>query len=328
MAGTLPTAPLGRSGIDVSRVALGSWRTFERIPREAGVAVMRAAREAGIGFLDDARYDDETGRAPIPTGYSEVVFGQLFRAAGWRRDEVVVANKLWWEFWPEQSAAAELDASLGRMGLDHLDLAYAERPPDRLSVDEVVAQAGALIRAGKLRAWGLLNWPAALLAEAGRSAAGQGVPPPAAVQLPYSLVRRSPVEDGEVAEALAVSGASVVASAVMAGGALSGKYGRGSHGAEPGGAGAVGAGGRLAAQRDDPALAGAFAAGDELRALATELDTTAAALAIAFALVHPSVASVLFGATSAGQISENVAALDVIARLDEDALARLRAIGA
>jgi aryl-alcohol dehydrogenase-like predicted oxidoreductase len=70
MAGTLPTAPLGRSGIDVSRVALGSWRTFERIPREAGVAVMRAAREAGIGFLDDARYDDETGRAPIPTGYS------------------------------------------------------------------------------------------------------------------------------------------------------------------------------------------------------------------------------------------------------------------
>jgi L-glyceraldehyde 3-phosphate reductase len=327
MAGTLPTAPLGRSGIDVSRVALGSWRTFERIPREAGVAVMRAAREAGIGFLDDARYDDETGRAPIPTGYSEVVFGQLFRAAGWRRDEVVVANKLWWEFWPEQSAAAELDASLGRMGLDHLDLAYAERPPDGLSVDEVVAQAGALTRAGKLRAWGLLNWPAALLAEAGRSAAGQGVPPPAAVQLPYSLVRRSPVEDGEVAEALAVSGASVVASAVMAGGALSGKYGAGESGGAAAEAPGRGGAGRLASQRDDPALAAAFAAGDDLRALAAELDTTPASLSIAFALAHLLVATVLFGATSPAQIAENVVALDLLERLDGEGFARLRAIG-
>jgi L-glyceraldehyde 3-phosphate reductase len=90
---------------------------------------MRAAREAGIDFLDDARYDDRTGTAPIPTGYSEVLFGELFRAAGWPRDEVVVANKLWWEFWPRESAAQELDASLARMGFDHLDLAYSATPP-------------------------------------------------------------------------------------------------------------------------------------------------------------------------------------------------------
>ena len=306
----LPHARLGRSELQVSRLSLGSWRTFERIPREAGVGVMVAAREAGIDFLDDARYDDETGGAPIPSGYSEVVFGELFRAAGWRRDEVVVANKLWWEFWPEQSAAGELDASLGRMGLDHLDLAYAERPPSGLSVDEVVAQAGGLIAAGKLRAWGLLNWPAALLAEAGRSAAAQGVAPPAAVQLPYSLVRRSPVEDADVAEALAASGASVVASAVLAGGALSGKYGA---------TAATGATGRLAGRGDDPALAAAFAAGERLRALAAGLDTTPAALAIAYALRHPAVASALLGATSPAQVAENVAALDVAARLETDA---------
>jgi aryl-alcohol dehydrogenase-like predicted oxidoreductase len=93
--------PLGASGIEVSALSLGSWRTFERIPEETGVAVMTAARESGIDFLDDARYDDATGTAPLRTGYSEVVFGELFRAAGWNRDEVVVANKLWWEFWPE-----------------------------------------------------------------------------------------------------------------------------------------------------------------------------------------------------------------------------------
>ena len=312
----LPHAPLGRSGIEVSRLGLGSWRTFERMPRDAGVAVMAAARERGIDFLDDARYDDETGTAPIPTGYSEVVFGELFRAAGWKRDEVVVANKLWWEFWPRQSAAEELEGSLGRMGFDHLDLAYAERPPEGLEVDAVVEALAALIEAGKLRAWGLLNWPADLLAQAGRSADDQGVPPPAAVQLPYSLVRRSPVEDDDVARALAVSGASVVASAVLAGGALSGKY------AGPG------AGGRVADRRDDPALRSTFAAGDRLRSLAAELDTTPAALAIAFALRGPSVASVLFGATRPEQIAENAGALELLARLSDDELARLRAIGA
>src|SRR2546427_3360228 len=113
-----------------------------------------------------ARYDDETGEAPIPTGYSEVVFGELFRASGWKREEVVISNKLWWEFWPEQSAAGEIDASLGRMGLDHLDLIYSEKRPEGLSVAEVVESATGLIAAGKARVWGVLNWPADQIAEA------------------------------------------------------------------------------------------------------------------------------------------------------------------
>ncbi len=73
---------LGSSDLVVSRLSLGSWRTFERVPRERGLEVMGAAREHGLNFLDDARYDDETGDAPIPTGYSEVLFGELFRADG------------------------------------------------------------------------------------------------------------------------------------------------------------------------------------------------------------------------------------------------------
>ena len=125
----VPQVPLGNSGIAVSRMALGSWRTYERMSREEGVAVLRAARAAGITFLDDARYNDETGTAPIPTGYSEVVFGELFRAAGWPRAEAVVANKLWWEFWPRESPAQELAGSLRRMQFDYLDLVYSEVPP-------------------------------------------------------------------------------------------------------------------------------------------------------------------------------------------------------
>ena len=142
---TLPHRTLANSGISVSIMSLGSWRTFERIDRDAGLAVMSAARDAGIDFLDDARYDDETGTAPIPTGWSEVVFGELFRAAGWRRDDVTVANKLWWEHWPEQDAAAELDGSLARMGFDHVDVIYALPAPTAPSVAVVVEQVAGLI---------------------------------------------------------------------------------------------------------------------------------------------------------------------------------------
>jgi aryl-alcohol dehydrogenase-like predicted oxidoreductase len=308
-------ARLGRSELSVSRLALGSWRTFERIPRDQGVAVMTAAREAGIDFLDDARYDDDTGTAPIPTGYSEVVFGELLRASGWPRDEVVIANKLWWEFWPGQDAAGELDASLERMGLDHLDLAYAERLPDGLDVAGAVAQVGALIEAGKLRAWGLLNWAAEDLAEAAREAERQGVPMPAAVQLPYSLVRRSPVEDADTADALEASGASIVASATLGGGALTGKYASGS------------ANGRIAKERDDPRHAPALAAAHELTTLGAQLGAPPAQLAIAFALHHEKVASVLFGATTPEQIDENIGALALAERLQRHDLERLREIG-
>ncbi len=296
-------------------MALGSWRTYERMAREDGIAVMRAAREHGIDFLDDARYNDETGEAPIATGYSEVVFGELFRASGWKRDEVVLANKLWWEFWPEQSAAEELDGSLGRMRLDHVDLIYSERPPEGLPMRELVASVGGLIAAGKARAWGVLNWNAAQILDAVHAAGELGVPPPCAAQLAYSLVSRMPVEDPDVVSALQAAGASVVASYALAGGTLTGKYADRD------------VAGRMAHARDDPAWQAAFRAGDELRELADELGRSPASLALAFALANPLVCSVLFGATSPAQLAQNVSAVELLGELTGEELTRLQAIG-
>jgi aryl-alcohol dehydrogenase-like predicted oxidoreductase len=296
----LPHRRLGASGLEVSVFALGSWQTYERIPREQGVAVLQAARECGIDFLEVARYNDTTGRAPIPTGYSEVVFGEVFRASGWPRDDVTIANKLWWEFWPDQTPAQELDGSLQRTGLDHFDFVYSDPPPDELPMDYVVSAVTDLVAEGKVRAWGIVNWQADRVAEAGRIAHERAVPPPCAAQLPYSLVSRSWVEGPEMKEALALCGASVVASHALAGGILSGKYL------------APGASGRMAEHLDAPQWEEAVAVADELHARAQEEGTTAAALAIAFALTNPDVATVLFGATTPEQVRENVRAVDLV----------------
>ena len=315
-ADSLRPRPLGSSGLEVSAMSLGSWRTFEHLPPETGAAILAAARDEGINFFDDARYNDETGRAPLPTGYSEVLFGELFRSAGVRRDEVVVANKLWWEFWPEQSAAAELDGSLARMGFGHVDLIYANPPPGGLAVPDMVASVGGLLDSGKARAWAVVNWQAGPFAEAVAAAAALGVPPPCAAQLPYSLVRRSWVEAAEMTEALRAAGAGVVASFCLEGGVLSGKYLSGT------------AAGRAAATLDDPRAAPAAAAAGDLVGLAASLGTTAAALALAFPFTNPGVTSVLFGATSPGQLRANCAAASLLDRLSPGDIARLQRIGA
>ncbi len=306
---------LGRVGPEVSRLSLGSWRTFERIGRDQGVAVMRAAREAGITFLDDARYNDETGTAPIPSGYSEVVFGELFTAAGWPRDSTIVANKLWWEFWPHESADKELDGSLRRMGFDHIDLIYAAEPPMGVPVAEIVGQVAGVIAAGKARWWGLLNWPPVAVTEVAAVVARDGTPEPVAAQLPYSLLQRKPVESRGMIDALGGCGASVVASYTMAGGVLTGKYD-----ADP-------SAGRAAGTLDQPRVAPAAAAGRELAVLATSTGVDPGTLAVAFALDNPAVASVLFGASRPDQIERNVAAIDLAARLDVTLRERLHAIG-
>ena len=275
---------------------------------------MNRAREAGINFLDDARYNDETGDAPMKTGYSEVVFGQLFQSSGWKRDEVILANKLWWEFWPEQSAAQEIDASLGRMGMDHIDLGYAAEPPEGLTVQRLVGDVTDLIKAGKLRAWGVLNWPAALIAEAAKAASELGVPGPCSAQLPYNVVIRSPVEDEDMVRALEGSDVSVVASYTLYGGALTGKYET------------PGAEGRLVAGLDKRDYSKALGVGRELIELADAHKVRPATLAVAFALANPRVASVLFGATRPEQIDEILRALELIRSPDQTWLDDLRRI--
>ena len=312
---SVPLTALGHSGLQVSRLALGSWRTYERISRDRGIRVMQAAREAGINFLDDARYNDETGHAPMPTGYSEVVFGELFRAAGWRRDDTIVSNKLWWEFWPDQSPAQELAASLARMRFDHVDLIYSGALPDGLGLENAVDMITGLIRSGAARAWGTFYWSPEQMDRAWQIADREGVPGPTATQPPYSLVDREAVDDPGMRRLAADRGVAIVASYTLAGGVLTGKYDQ-----DPGA-------GRAAGTLEQPRVAPAVAAGRDLAALASDIGADPASLAMAFALLDPSVTTVLFGATRPEQVGANLRALAVADRLTPEQRDCLAAIG-
>jgi aryl-alcohol dehydrogenase-like predicted oxidoreductase len=312
----VPHRRLGGSSLEVSRIALGSWRTFERMNRADAERVLDHALSSGIDFLDDARYNDETGQAPLASGYSEVLFGELFRAVGAERDAVAVSNKLWWEFWPAQDAVSELEGSLERMGFDRLDLLYSSTLPDTVAVPVAVEQIAAVLATGRVAAWSVVNWGAEALAQAATEAQRQGIAQPCAAQLPYSLARLDWVEDPAMEAALEATGASLVPSAALAGGALTGKYADGN--APPSA--------RLSAEPAEGRRARELALGAALRAPAARLDTTPATLAIAFTLRHRRTASTLVGATSPAQIDAALAAIALAERLGDDDVAELRAL--
>ncbi len=262
-------------------------------------------------MLDDARYNDETGTAPIPTGYSEVVFGELFRAAGWERDQVVVCNKLWWEFWPEQSAerGARRFARAGWVSTTSISSTPSIHRPS-LSIETVVEQVAGLIESGRARAWGTGMWTAAQHHAALDVCERTGAPAPCAAQMATSLVDHAGPDDPAMRHAFDRGPIGLVASYVLAGGTLTGKYdrgesGRADHDANP----VIARGKRLAAG---------------VAALATDWAVPPSHVAFAYAFQHPSLATVLFGSSSPEQLRENVDAWATFERLDNDQLAAVR----
>jgi aryl-alcohol dehydrogenase-like predicted oxidoreductase len=306
---------LGNAGLSVSALSLGSWMTYESMEEREALAVMQAGLDAGINFLDDARYDDRTGKAPLKTGYSEVLFGNLFRQTGRNRADVVIGNKLWFQFYPTESIAAELDGSLSRLRMDYLDIVYCAERPASLPLVEMIAELDRLISSGKLRAWGVLNWPAASIAEAVREATANGLRPPSGAQLAYSALTRSSVEAADAVDTFRDRTVAVVASYSLHGGLLSGKYHSGSA-----------ADGRLAGQLTRPEVQPLLPKIDGFIGIASQVGCTPSQLAIAYCLKNAHVASVLFGAKQISQVRENVGALDVAARLTPEVIAAVQAL--
>jgi aryl-alcohol dehydrogenase-like predicted oxidoreductase len=298
------------------------------MPEDEARKVIEAGLAAGINFLDDARYNDRTGNAPLNTGYSEVLFGRLLRQIGVRRESLMIGNKLWFEIYPNESIEAELDGSLSRLQMDYLDIEYCEKPPDSLPMLDLVTALDRVIATGKLRSWGVLNWTADKIEEAVHVATTHGLRPPSAAQLAYSVLTRSPVEDERMRHICRTAGIAIVSSYSLCGGLLSGKYRSADSNAYPGRANArpnsSSGTGRLSTHLNDARLTPLLPKIDPFVRIAEDIGCLPSQLAIAYCLKNPDVTSVLFGSRSVSQLQENVGALAVVPRLTDEIMSSLR----
>ena len=332
---------LGRSGLVVSPLALGTmtfgtarWGSGENGSRE----VFNAYLDAGGNFIDTA--DVYSG------GRCEEMLGQFIaeRAA---RDRIVIATKS--GFATEQGVHtggngsrhihSALEASLRRLRTDHVDMLWVHVWDSVTPAEELLETMSQLIRAGKVRYWGISNSPAWYVAKVATLATASGRPAPIALQYFYSLVNRD-IEE-EFVPLAREFGMGIQPWSPLAFGLLTGKYNRGAvEAAAPRDAGLPRDAARPDAERPggEKRLDGANPFGDSLfternwtivdvvKRAADECGEPPARVALAWVLQRPGVSSTLMGVSKVEQLRDNIAALDI--RLSGEHLAALDATSA
>ncbi len=283
--------------LEVSVVGLGCNNFGMRISAEETAAVVGAAIDAGINYFDTAESYGE--------GRSEEYLGA---ALGGRRDQVVIATK--WGSRPVDGGArpgtpgavrAALEASLRRLGTDHVDHYQLHRPDPETPIADTLGVLAELRAEGKIREIGCSNFSAAQLDEAVDAATELGVAPFASVQNHYSLLTRDPEENG-VLEACARHGIAFVPYFPLESGVLTGKYRVDQP--PPEGTRLAAWGERASRFKNDDTMARVA----ELTGWARARDHSILDLAMGWLVSNPSVASVICGATKPEQIRANVAA--------------------
>jgi voltage-dependent potassium channel beta subunit len=312
---------LGRSGLLVSALSLGSWTTYgKQVGADVAEACVTAAWEAGVNLFDTAEgYAD---------GEAERILGAIFRTQGWPRERLVVCTKVFFGGdHPNQTGLSAkhviegCHGSLRRLGLDHLDLLLCHRPDPNTPVEETVRAMDTLVRQGKVLYWGTSEWDAGRIRSAVAFAHDHHLTPPCVEQTRYSLANRRRVE-GEHAPLYADPGIGLLAYSALEGGLLTGKYLAG----VPEGSRAAFRGPDWVAERIESPVGRRRADGVRaLSALAEELGVPTGRLALAWCLKNPHVSSVITGATAPAQLADNLRALDLAERLTPEVTARAEA---
>ncbi|HZU73930.1 MAG TPA: aldo/keto reductase [Acidimicrobiales bacterium] len=299
-------------------LSLGSWQTIELLDDREGAELFEAAWSAGIRTFDVARYTADNGGLTGDEGATEAAFARFSKLAGIPGDEVAVAGKVWFDRWPGVRPLDEVRGSLERLGRTRYDLVYLEsRPPSGtsdLSPARAVEELAAVVEAGLAEEWGLGSWSAEDTTEALSAARSLGLPPPAAFQQPYSVVWRSTLDSDAWRALLAEHPVPVVASAPLAYGLLTGKYGSGE------------VAGRMAGLWTSEGAEGVRSIIGAYAALAAEAGWDPVHLALAFALDHPAVRAVVFGARNADQLRHNTGVVQRLGPLDPELKARLKTL--
>lgn len=306
---------LGRSGLKVSAVGLGTWLNFGgRVDDGGAAALVRKARLLGINHFDTADvYED---------GAAEEALGRAI--AGLRRSDFVLSSKCFYPVGPgpndrglsRKHVDESVHASLRRLGTDYLDLHLCHRYDEETPVGETVRAYDDLIRQGKLLYWGVSMWSAPRIEEAVTVAREMHAVPPVCNQAALNLLRRE--AEGEIAGTCARLGLGLVAHSPLAQGVLTGKY---RAGAPPEGSRAADP---ARGEHVRPWLAPErLARVERLRDVASGLGLTCAQAALAWLLAKREVSCVLVGARLVSQLEEDAAAVG--ARLPPESIAALDA---
>ena len=159
---------LGRSGIQVSELSLGSWVTFHtQTGVDDAVEMMSAAYDAGVNFFDNAE--------AYASGKSEEIMGAALKKLGWRRGSYLVSTKLFWGLHDNPNEKNTLNrkyliegiaGSLERLDMDYVDLLYCHRADDSTPIEETVWAMHNIVEKGQALYWGTSEWEAAQILEA------------------------------------------------------------------------------------------------------------------------------------------------------------------
>ena len=321
---TMTYRRLGRAGVRVSALSLGSWITYaNQVDAKAAVELMAAAYDAGINFFDNAEV--------YAGGRSETVMGEALRALNWPRLNYLVSTKFFWGLAGQGETVNRrntlnrkylmqaIDGSLQRFGLEHIDLIYCHRADPETPIEETVRAMSDIIGQGKALYWGTSEWSAAEIRAAWDIAERHHLHKPVMEQPQYNLFHRKRVEQ-EYARLYEDIGLGLTTWSPLAGGLLSGKY---QDGVPPGSRGSVETYASLREGLTDPKKNAAVA---QLAPIAAELGCTLAQLAIAWAAKNPRVSTVITGASRLEQLQQNLGALAVADRLTPEVLARIDAV--
>jgi voltage-dependent potassium channel beta subunit len=317
---------LGRSGLQVSQLSLGSWVTYHnQVDTAAAREMLAAAMDAGINFFDNAE--------AYAGGNSEVVMGEAIKALKWPRLNYIVSTKFFWGLDREGHATNRkdtlnrkylmhaIDGSLSRMGLDFIDLVYCHRPDPHTPIEETVWAMSDMINRGKALYWGTSEWSAADIRAAWDIAERHHLHKPVMEQPQYNLFHRKRVEE-EYARLYEDIGLGLTIWSPLASGLLTGKY---RDGVPEGSRGAMPSMGFLVKGLTDTAKNAAVA---QLAGVAAELDCSLAQLAIAWAAHNPRVSTVITGASKLSQLHDNLGAMAVLPKLTPEVMAKIDLISA
>ncbi|MBI5935496.1 MAG: aldo/keto reductase [Chloroflexi bacterium] len=312
---------LGKAGIKVSVLSLGSWVTFHnQVNVDSAAEMMQAAYEAGVNFFDNAEV--------YAGGKSEQVMGEALKKLGWRRSSFLVSTKFYWGLNDKPNERNTLnrkrlleamDGSLLRLGLDYVDLVFCHRPDADTPIEETAHAMHNIVESGKAMYWGVSEWSADEIRAAWDVCHKYGWHKPTMEQPEYNLFHRERVEK-EYARLYEDIGLGTTIWSPLASGLLTGKYQKG-----------IPQGSRAALKgygwlKDDLTNKDNLARVSKLGKIAKELECSLPQLALAWCAKNPNVSTVIMGASRVEQLRENLKALEVLPKLTEDVMKRIEGI--